>query len=293
MSEKLLLSAFDGIMERPFCFAACSSIGCGGFAKRAYFPRSVAEIAALAQTLNRESIPYLVLGNLTNVLPPDKGTEKVVISTKRLRGVERTEKGLFVYAGTGSGELISALKKEGLSGAEFFYGIPCTFGGALYMNAGAGGKYVAEILERVLILSEYGIEYLSVEECRYAYKTSRFMHSDEIILGGEVRLEKGTPSQIEEQIAYFKERRAHLPTERSMGCVFKNSEGYFAGDLIERSGLKGLRLGGARISPKHANFIINEGGATEKDIRALIALVKNAVLSQYGVALQEEIRYIE
>ncbi len=292
MRESVLLSPFQAITEGVFSFAAASSIGCGGFAKAAYFPRTVEEASSLVTALKEGGIPYLVLGNLTNVLPPDKGTEKVIVSTKRLRGITREKEGLFALAGTGSGELLAFMKREGLTGAEFFYGIPCTLGGALYMNAGAGGKYLAEIVEEVLVLRENRLRALSAAACGYAYKKSVFMENGDLILGAKLRLEEDG-ARIEERIAYYKARRAHLPTERSMGCVFKNPEGHFAGDLIERSGLKGLRIGGARISPKHANFIVNEGGATEKEIRALITLIKNAVRSQYGVELQEEIRYVE
>ncbi len=292
MKECTRLEDFAGIAERPFYFSACSSIGCGGFAKAAYFPRTVEEFAGLIEALKGGNQPYLVLGNLTNVLPPDEGTEKVVVSTKRLRGVTITNT-FFALAGTGSGELLSAAQKARLTGAEFLYGVPCTLGGALYMNAGAGGEYISKIVERVLVLRRGRVEYLSVEDCKYAYKRSVFMENNDIILGGELRVTPSTPEEIEGRRNYFRQRRAHLPTERSMGCVFKNPEGTFAGELVEKSGLKGLKIGGARVSPKHANFIINEGGATAKDIRALIALIKNAVFAQYGVRLEEEIRYLD
>ncbi len=291
MKKNTRLSAFEGIMEGPFCFSACSSIGCGGFAKTAYFPRSVEEITALVVALEKEGLPYLVLGNLTNVLPSDEGTDKIIVSTKRLKGTQAGEK-FFAYAGTGSGELLLAAKKANLQGGEFLYGIPCSFGGGLYMNAGAAGIYLSEIVERVLVLRKGRVENLPVSECAYAYKKSVFMENGDVILGGTLRLSPSTPEEIERRRAYYLEKRAHLPTGRSMGCVFKNPTGMFAGDLIERSGLKGFRIGSARISPKHANFIINEGGATAKDIRALIALMKSAVEAQYGIRLEEEIRYI-
>ncbi len=291
MKEKDCLAAFEGIKEGPFCFSACSSIGLGGVAERAYFPRTVEEAAALVIAIERAGLPYLVLGNLTNVLPPDEGTDKIIVSTKRLKGTKIGE-GLFAYAGTGSGALLSAAKRENLSGAEFLAGIPCTFGGGLYMNAGAAGVYLAEIVDSVLVLRKGRLERLPKSACEYAYKKSVFMESGDVILGGWLRLQPSTAEEIESRRAYFLEKRAHLPTGRSMGCVFKNPEGKFAGELIEKSGLKGLRIGGARISPKHANFIINEGGATAKDIRALVAIIKNAVYAQYGVTLREEIRYI-
>ncbi len=292
MKGSVRLSAFDEIKVSPFDFARKSSVGCGGVASVAYYPRSVEEMALLVRTLEGEGIPYVVLGNMTNVLPPEGRMEKIVLSTKGLRGVQTGEK-LFAYAGVGSGELLAAARREKMEGVEFLYGIPCTLGGALYMNAGAGGAYIAELVERVLVLRKGKLEFLPVSECGYAYKTSIFMKNEDIILGGELRLKTGSLEGIEERIFYYKNKRAHLPTEPSMGCIFKNPTGGFAGDWIERSGLKGMRIGGARVSPKHANFIVNEGNATPTDIRALIVLIKNAVRAQYGIELEEEIRYLE
>ncbi len=278
-------------MLSPFSFAKHSSIGCGGQADVAFFPHTVDETVELVAKLTEDGVPYLVLGNLTNVLPSDEGYGGAIISTKRLDEVTVGEE-LFALAGVPSGGLLYACKQAGLCGAEFLKGIPCTFGGALYMNAGAGGKYISELVDRVLVLRKGEKIILSKEECAYAYKQSVFMQNEDIILGGWLRLEKGTEEEILEKEREYFARRAHLPEGRSMGCVFKNPEGKFAGDLIERTGLKGFRWGGAKVSEKHANFIINDKGATAKQIRALITLVKNAVYAQYGVRLQEEIRYL-
>ncbi len=246
---------------------------------------------ALVKLLRERGIPYLVLGNLTNVLPSDEDFKGAVISTKRLTGVVKGET-LFAYAGTNGATLLSVAKRESLSGIEFLGGIPCTLGGALYMNAGAAGKYIAEIVESVLVLRGEKEILLPVEECEYAYKKSVFMESGDIILGASLRLTPSTLAKIEERENWYAARRSHLPKGRSMGCVFKNPEGGFAGDLIERSGLKGFRIGGAKISEEHANFIINDDGGTAREIRALITLVKNAVRAQYGIQLEEEIRYL-
>ncbi len=277
--------------EHAFSFARHSSIGCGGNAEIAFYPQSAEEMKALVKLLRGRGVPYLVLGNLTNVLPLDEGFEGAVISTKRMNGIVKGKK-LFAYAGANSATLLAAAKKENLSGIEFLLGIPCTLGGALYMNAGAAGKYIAEVVESVLVLREGQEILLPVEECGYAYKKSAFMESEDIILGASLRLTPSTPSEIEERENRYAARRAHLPNGKSMGCVFKNPEGGFAGDLIERSGLKGFRIGGAKISEEHANFIINDGGGTAREIRALIALAKNAVRAQYGIELEEEIRYL-
>ena len=119
------------------------------------------------------------------------------------------------------------------------------------------------------------------------------MGNKDVILGATLRLHKGNDEEMQAQEEYYLSHRMHLPKGKSMGCVFKNPKDAYAGELIERSGLKGLRVGGAKISEAHANFIINEGHATSKDIKTLITLIKNAVRSQYGVCLEEEIRYLE
>ncbi len=277
--------------EAPFDFSRHSSIGCGGGAKLAFYPRSVAETTALLKKLERDGIPYYLLGNMTNVLPPDEDTEKVVVCTKALNGVAVSD-AAFVYAGATSGALLSACKRANKSGAEFLYGVPCTLGGALYMNAGAGGTYISEIVENVLVYRQGETRILSGKDCSYAYKKSVFMENGAVILGASLRLETADAATIETREEYYKDRRKHLPKGRSMGCVFKNPEGAYAGDLIERSGLKGLCVGDARVSEEHANFIINDGNATAREIRTLISLIKNAVWAQYGVRLEEEIRYL-
>ncbi len=289
--QKNFIGNLECSWQSPFDFSRHSSIGCGGKAKIAFYPQSVEELIALTERLRAEEEPYLVLGNLTNVLPADEGYEGAVIRTTKLDGVARNG-GLFVYAGTSSGAFLRVCKQAKLTGGEFLEGVPCTMGGALYMNAGAGGRYIAELVERVLVLREGKRVSIPVKECAYAYKQSAFMRSGDIILGAELRLTESDGAQIERQIERYRQRRAHLPKGKSMGCVFKNPEKGFAGDLIERSGLKGMRVGGAVISKEHANFILNERNATAGDIRALIALIKNAVRAQYGIELQEEIRYV-
>ena len=277
--------------KEPFDFKKNSAIGCGGEAAIAFYPESVEEVAALIEKLNKDGIKYHVLGNLSNVLPPDGFLPFAVIHTKKLVGMAFGET-VFAYAGTTSGALLRACRREKRGGAEFLSGIPCTIGGALYMNAGADGKYVAEIVENVLVLREGKKRILSLEECQYSYKKSLFMENEDVILGASLRLERTTEEDIAKREAYYQKRRLHLPKGKSMGCVFKNPQGSFAGALIEGCGLKGMRIGGAQISKEHANFIINDKGATSTDVRSLITLAKNAVYSQYGICLEEEIRYL-
>ncbi len=289
--QKNQFNSLSGNLQAPFDFSKHSSIGCGGSARYALYPRSVEELIQGVESLQKQEIPYLVLGNLTNVLPSDEGYDGVVLRTTKLDGVVLS-KGVFVYAGTLSSTFLRVCRQAKLGGGEFLHGIPCTLGGALYMNAGASGSSISELVESVLVLREGKQVSVPLSECGYAYKKSIFMENGDIILGASLHLTPTTEVQIAEQIAYYAQKRAHLPKGRSMGCVFKNPENGFAGGLIEGCGLKGLRLGGATIATEHANFILNEGGATSKDIRTLITLIKNAVYAQYGVRLQEEIRLL-
>lgn len=278
--------------ETPFSFSKNSSIGCGGFAQTVFYPQNETELCALLQQLEKDGKTYYVLGNLTNVLPADGESKRVIVRTKKLSKLIFSEE-IFVGAGVSSGAFLQACKQNGKSGGEFLYGIPCTIGGALYMNAGAASRYIEEIVENVLVYRKGNIQKIPLSDCGYAYKKSVFMENDDVILGATVRLQDATSEEIEEKIRYYKACRAHLPKGKSMGCVFKNPCGRFAGELIEQSGLKGMRIGGAVVSEEHANFIMNDQHATSAEIKQLIALIKNAVSAQYGICLEEEIQYLE
>ena len=280
------------VKETPFEYAKRSSIGCGGSAPVAFYPASVEELISLVAELRSKGQPFTVLGNLTNVLPPDCESQTAVVSTKSLTGIEETDSGVFALAGVTSGRLLKACKNLRLSGAEFLEGIPCTLGGALYMNAGVSGTYISEITENVTVLRSGKLVVLEKADCKYAYKSSAFMSSNDVIVGARLKLKQTTEEEISEKIRHYRERRAHLPKGKSMGCVFKNPDGEIAGKLIEGAGLKGLRVGGAVVSSVHANFIINDRNATSAQIKTLIALIKNAVFAQYKIRLEEEIRYL-
>ncbi|MBQ9730400.1 MAG: UDP-N-acetylenolpyruvoylglucosamine reductase, partial [Clostridia bacterium] len=165
-------------------------------------------------------------------------------------------------------------------------------GGAAYMNAGVAGGYFSSVVESVLVYAKGELKRLGVKECAYSYKKSRFMQSGETILGVFLSLTSATVEEIEEKRNQFLQRRSALPKGKSLGCIFKNPAQKSAGAFIEGAGLKGLRVGGAVISPMHANFIINEKNATVEDVCTLIKTIKNAVYAQYGVQLEEEIEYL-
>lgn len=281
-------------IERPFDFRLHTSMGCGGVAKFAIYPHSEAECIRVCEELSQRGQSFLVVGNLTNVLVSDLGTDKLVICTKKMQGITQIDDThIYAEAGVGSGNLLTFLRRKELSGLAFLTGIPCTVGGALYMNAGVQGHYIADALESVRVWQNGQVQTLLKEECDYRYKHSCFMASKALILGATFCLKQGDIADISEEERRYRVRRAHLPKGKSVGCIFKNPEGNSAGALIERAGLKGLRVGGAVVSAKHANFIINDGNATAREVHALIKLVQNAVFAYSGIFLEEEIQYID
>ena len=279
--------------EIPYSFTSHSSIGVGGESAVAFFPTTTEEVRSLITELKKDGVPVHILGNLSNVLPCGGVSKRVVVNMKKLRGVQVNGNGLTVQAGTTAGALLAECKRLALSGVEFLTGIPCTIGGALYMNAGVGGAYIGELVQSVTALYNGKMVTLSQSDCQYAYKQSVFMQDEFVILNANLRLTADSVQVIQTRINDYNQRRKHLPKGKSMGCVFKNPSGAMAGKLIDGAGLKGMRVGGAVVSNEHANFIINDKHATATDIKRLIQLVKNAVFAQYKIKLEEEIRYLD
>ncbi len=285
-------SVLSGIKtQTPFDLSKHSSIGIGGVAKLAFYPKTIEEVQLIISKLQTLKADYCIIGNMSNILPPDNPKGKIIVCMKELVGAQIGET-VFALAGTNSGTLLRACRYAGRSGIEFLAGIPCTLGGALYMNAGVSGEYIASVLQSVTVLRNGEIRKLSLEECAYSYKRSVFMQNQDVILGAELNLKEESEHRILEIEKEYLKRRAHLPKGKSMGCVFKNPDGIPAGKLIEESGLKGMSQGNAYIAEEHANFIINGGGACEKDVRELIKKIKESVYAKFGIMLEEEIRYL-
>ena len=271
--------------KTPFHFDRETSIGVGGISPVAYYPRTMAEMIGLLRELKT---PYYLLGNGTNVLPPEK-SDRVVVKTTRLSFIK--EDTMFVSCGAQVSTLLKLCKK-GYTGAEFLAGIPASIGGLLYMNGGANGRFISSIVKGVVVFQKGEIVYRKREDCDYSYKHSRFMSESCVILGAYFSLIREDPQKVQERIEKVLEGRKRLPKGRSMGCVFKNPEGDSAGRLIDLAGLKGARIGGAVVSPEHANFIIAERGAKREDIVRLIDRMKREVYKKFQIRLEEEIRYI-
>ena len=276
--------------EGNFSFARHTTIGCGGVAALALSPSTIEEAAKTLSFLEEQKIPYCFLGAGANVLPRDGKFEGAVIRFQRLKALYRSAD--FVYAGAGvtGGELLSFASANSITGFEPFIGIPTTVGGGVAMNAGVAQCHFSDLVVQVVGWQNGKIKVFAKEDCRFSLKNSIFLEGI-AVLGVYFQAESASQAQIQERTKHYLERRKHLPKGRSMGCTFVNPEGQSAGEIIERCGLKGRRVGQAHVSAEHANFIINEG-TRSSDVAALIDAVKEEVYQKTGLLLREEIRRI-
>ena len=242
------------------------------------------------------SIPYMVIGNGSNMLVSDKGIRGLVIEVgKNFCDVRCDGEKIYAEAGALLSRVAKMAMNESLTGMEEVSGIPGTVGGAVYMNAGAYGGEISSCIESVRYLDADGqIKTATAEECGFGYRTSIFETKDKTVLSVVFRLKKGNIDEIKEKMAdYTNRRKTKQPLSfPSAGSTFKRPEGYFAGALIEDAGLKGYTVGKAQISELHAGFVINLGGATAEDVMGVIRHVQKVVKEKYGVSLEPEIRLI-
>ena len=275
-----------------------TSFRTGGNAEVFSIPKNESEIKAILNLCNKENVPCFVLGNGSNILVPDEGIRNrvVIYLGDNLSYINEKEDGTIV-AGAGT-KLIQlcryALSKE-LSGLEFAYGIPGSVGGAAYMNAGAYGGEMKDVLVKINHINEDGTDgFTEGDEMDLSYRHSAYSSEKKIITSVELKLQNGDKEEIEAKMKDFLGRRKDKqPLEYpSAGSVFKRPEGYFAGALIEQSGLKGKRIGGAMVSEKHAGFIINYDNATTSDVLELIDFCRETVKDKFGVTLEAEIKSV-
>lgn len=275
-----------------------TSFRIGGPAKRMAFPKTREQLVVLMGFLQDAGVKPLLIGNGTNLLVADKGLDTVVIDTSaELSHIELTDEGeIAADAGVSLAKLALFAWKNGLTGLEFAHGIPGTVGGGVCMNAGAYGGEMKQVLRSASVLfPEAGIRTLTCEELELGYRHSLLTeHPEAVVLGAEFALTPGDPAQIRETMRELMARRkASQPLEwPSAGSTFKRPEGHFAGTLIDQCGLKGLTVGGAQVSEKHAGFLINRGGATFADMTELIRQVQQRVLDAAGVRLEPEVKIV-
>lgn len=267
----------------------------GGNADIMICPQTKEELKNIVKFLFENGSPYYILGNGSNLLVSDEGIRNpVILIGKNFSDIDVFEDCITARAGALLSSVARKAADNQLSGFEFAAGIPGTIGGALIMNAGAYEGEMKDVVEAVNFLGPDGEEYVvSCEEMEFSYRRSVLSDTNCIILGTTIKLAKGNQKEIETKMAELAaKRREKQPLEYpSAGSTFKRPEGYFAGALIESSGLKGKTIGGAQVSEKHAGFIINKGGATTSDILNLIEEVKSTVYEKHGVMLETEVKY--
>ena len=292
-----LQAIFAGCTAKPLLvaepMAKHTSFRIGGPADLLAQPADEAELAALLQVASEHAVPVTLIGNGSNLLVRDKGIRGLVIKLGNLfSGVEVCGNALTFGCGV---SLAMASKKAAslsLSGLEFAVGIPGTIGGAVYMNAGAYDGEMAKVVIKVRVMDEQGkTSELAASELDFAYRHTALQNSGRIVTSVTVSLVPGDADAIAAKMADFSQRRiSKQPLELpSAGSMFKRPPGYFAGTLIDQTGLKGYTVGGAQVSTKHAGFVVNIGGATASDVLQLISDVQSKVFAAHGVHLEPEV----
>ncbi|RKZ32884.1 UDP-N-acetylenolpyruvoylglucosamine reductase [bacterium] len=283
-------------VERNYPLSLLTSFGIGGPADLVLFPSSKEQLIRVLQILAETEIPVYVLGKGTNVLASDDGfSGAVVVIGEGLDGIVKLGGGVWVFeAGLSLSRAISTVAKDGFGGLEPLAGIPGSVGGAVAMNAGAYGVEIAdELMELEIWMGGSKTKVLRKADLVIDYRGIG-IPSGSVILSAKFELPKVGAKYALERINYFKTLRAESqPIDaKCAGCIFRNPPGLHAGKLIDDAGLKGKQIGGAKISEKHANFIVNVGGATARDVMSLVGLIRDVVYKKFGVKLELEIKIL-
>ena len=257
--------------------------------------RDVSHLSSLVRFARRHEIPYLVLGRGSDLVVSDAGIRGLVI-LNRAEGARVEGTRLIAESGLPLASAATMTQEAGLTGLEFGLAVPGSVGGAVWANAGAHGSDIAAVLESATVLRADGTEALEpVSALGLGYRESRFKHSPgDLILGANFNLYPDDPAAIGSRLAEIRAwRREHQPLTRpSAGSIFRNPPGDSAGRLIDACGLRGSRLGGAAISEKHANFIVNMAEATAADVRSLAERARQAVSDEFGIELEYEVQFV-
>lgn len=296
MKQELQKLCGTVLFDEPL--ARYTTIRVGGPADAIVYPKTVDELSALVLFARQNKLPLFVLGAGSNLLVRDKGIRGIVVSLSQGFNQIRMEQdaGVYAEAGVGIPRLVDFTADEGLTGLEPIAGIPGNLGGALAMNAGTPDGEIADAVETVTFIDKDGrLTTWEKEKIRFGYRESHFPKGA-ILLSARLQLSRMASELVRGRVQKYRTQRVETQPLNvpNLGSVFKNprEKKLFAGKLIEEAGLKDIRVGGARISPKHGNFIVNEGGATAKDLLALIGLIKDKVKEKFGVLLETEVRVV-
>lgn len=286
-----------GKVEKDVLLSKYTTYKVGGKAAAIIYPRDVNCLIKLMKMIKQDNVMFKIIGNGSNLLFSDKDFNGVIISLAEFNNVEFIGKNkIKVGAGYSLMKLSFLAAKKGLAGLEFASGIPGTVGGSVFMNAGAYKSDMGYIVQEVKVLTpDFKIITLENKEMKFHYRTSFLQkHPGYVCLEVIIRLQRGNRKAIEEVIRERRKRRMEAqPLEYpSAGSVFRNPEGGFAGKMIEDLGFKGLKKGGAMVSDKHANFIVNYNHAKSTDIKYLIDFVHNEVMKNYNVDMKVEQEFV-
>jgi UDP-N-acetylmuramate dehydrogenase len=272
-----------------------TSFKIGGLSDLFITPSTINSIESIIKVCKQFEVSYFILGNGSNILVSDNGIRGAVLRlNSNFDKITVNDDCITCEAGSALSAVCLVAQRNSLSGIEFAYGIPGTIGGAVYMNAGAYGGEMKNIVASSKYINIYGKHSFDARQHDFAYRHSVYSNSDKIITSVTIKLNKGNANEIQDKMNDLMQRRKDKqPLEApSAGSVFKRPEGHFAGTLIEQCGLKGTAVGGAMVSNKHAGFIINTGNASCDDVLNLIELIKNTVFTKTGLMLESEIRKV-
>ncbi|MCQ4796067.1 UDP-N-acetylmuramate dehydrogenase [Anaerofustis stercorihominis] len=272
-----------------------SNFRSGGNAKFYLTPQTVDEFVEVVKYLKENDEKFIVLGRGTNILVKDGGLKETVVSTFKMTSYEINGEVITANAGTPLALIANKALASYLAGFEFAGGIPGSLGGGVFMNAGAHGGEMKDVLIDVTVFdtSDGKVKVLKPEDLDLRYRHSNIEEKGYIVLSARIQLHKGNKEEIKASMDEFKEYRTRTqPSDPSAGSTFKRPEGYIAAKLIDEAGLKGYHIGDAGVSEKHAGFVINKSNASTKEILDVIDYVKKEVYNKYKVKLEEEVRII-
>lgn len=275
--------------------APLTTLRVGGPADRLATPRSRDELLAVLAAAREAAVPIFMLGHGSDLVVADAGIRGLVVRN-RARGLEVDGTTVRGDAGVAMAQLVKRCTGAGLSGIAFGISIPGSLGGAVWANAGAHGGEMADVVIGVEAWdpADGSMRRLSAADCGFAYRESRFKHSDEVVVAAELSLVVGVPARVAAEVdAHQAQRRATQPlADQNAGSVFRNPPGDHSGRLIDQAGLKGFRIGSAAVSTLHANFIVTDRGGRAADVRAVGEHVRATVADRYGVELDYEIEFV-
>lgn len=267
----------------------------GGICDVIVFPTNIEEVKQIVIWAKENQVKLTVLGNASNVIIKDTGIKGIVIFFDKMTTIEQKDNYLTIESGVKLVDLAKFALSKSLTGLEFSCGIPGNLGGGVFMNAGAYGGELKDVIDSVTVVDLMGnIKIYNNEEMQFSYRHSRIQDEFEIVVQATVKLSVGNKDVIEQKMTELTQlRESRQPLDYpSCGSVFKRPEGYFAGDLIQRANLQGYRIGGVEVSKKHAGFMVNVNQATAEDYKNLITYVQKVVYEKFNVQLETEVKFI-